>query len=78
MKFGMYIVTYVSDCRRGFGLVNRFINNLQVVSTNNYYTIADFNTTNHSTLRLLNLHSLVFTVLHNGYSSAVSSLDILW
>jgi hypothetical protein len=39
----------------GVGLVNRFIDHIQAVTTNNYYTIADFHTTNHSTLSLLNL-----------------------
>jgi hypothetical protein len=38
-----------------------FIDHLQVVTTNNYYTIADFHTTNHCTLSLLNLFSLSFT-----------------
>jgi hypothetical protein len=33
----------------GFGLVIVFINNLQVVATIDYYTIADFDTTEHST-----------------------------
>jgi hypothetical protein len=33
-------------------LGNRFIDHLQVVTTNNYNTIADFHTTNHSTLSL--------------------------
>jgi hypothetical protein len=42
-----------------FGWVNKFIDHLQVVTTNNYYTIADFDTTNHSTLSLLSLLSLV-------------------
>jgi hypothetical protein len=43
----------------GFGLVNRFSDHSQVVTTNNYYTIVDFHTTNHSTLSFLNLFSLV-------------------
>jgi hypothetical protein len=43
------------------GLVSRFIDHLQVMTTNNCNTIADFHTTNHSTLSLLNLLSLVFT-----------------
>jgi hypothetical protein len=46
-----------SDYRRG--LVNRFIDHLQVVSTNKYNTVADFHTTNHSTLSLLSMLSLV-------------------
>jgi hypothetical protein len=45
----------------GFGLVNRFIDHLQVLTTNNCNTIADFHTTNHSTLSVLSLLSLVFT-----------------
>jgi hypothetical protein len=63
-----------------FGLVNRFIDHLQVVTTNNYYMFADFHTTNHLTLSLLSLLPLVFigNSSHNGYSSAVSSLDVSW
>jgi hypothetical protein len=41
--------------------VNEFIEHIQVVSTNNYYTSADLHTTNHFTLSLLSLFSLVFT-----------------
>jgi hypothetical protein len=41
--------------------MNRFIGHLQVVTTNNYKSIADFHITNHSTLSLLNLLPLVFT-----------------
>jgi hypothetical protein len=37
------------------------IDHLQVVSTNNFNTIAEFHTTNHSTLSLLSLLSLNFT-----------------
>jgi hypothetical protein len=40
-------------------LASIFIDRLQVVTTNNYYTLADFRTTNHSTLSLLGLHSTV-------------------
>jgi hypothetical protein len=60
------------------GMMNRFIDHLQVVTTNNYYTISDFHSINHSTLSLFNLHSRVFTALHNGYASAVASLYVLW
>jgi hypothetical protein len=63
--------------KTGFGLVNRFIDHLQVVGTNNYNTIADFHATNHSTLSLLSLRYLV-TALNNGNSSAMSSLHISW
>jgi hypothetical protein len=38
--------------------MDRFIDHLQVITTNNYNTIADFHTTNHSTLSL-SLLSLV-------------------
>jgi hypothetical protein len=41
--------------------MNRFTDNLQAVTTNNYNIIADFHTTNHSALSLFNLPSLVFT-----------------
>jgi hypothetical protein len=44
-----------------FGLVIGFIDHLQVIATNNYYTTADFHTTNHSTLSLLSPLPLVFT-----------------
>jgi hypothetical protein len=52
-------VTCINDYRRDFELVNRFIDHLQGVSTNNYNTIADFHTTNHTTRSLLSLLSLV-------------------
>jgi hypothetical protein len=57
-----------------------FIYHLHVVTLNNYYTIADFHTTNHSTLSLLNLFTSLYlvTAIHSGYSSAVSSLDVSW
>jgi hypothetical protein len=53
----------------GFGLVIGFINNLQVVTTINYDSIADFHTTKHCTLS-----PLVFTVLqHRNYKSLTKS-----
>jgi hypothetical protein len=55
------ILSRVLGLYRGFGLKNIFIIHLQVVTTNNYKTIAEFHTTNHSTLSLLSLLSLVFT-----------------
>jgi hypothetical protein len=41
--------------------VTRFIDHLQVVTTKNYNTIADFYTTNHLMPSLLSLLSLVVT-----------------
>jgi hypothetical protein len=40
--------------------MNRFIDHLQIVTMNNYNTIADFHTTNHSTQPSQSA-SLVFT-----------------
>jgi hypothetical protein len=65
----------------GCGLVYRFIDYLQVVTTNNYYTIADFHTTNHSTLMSsLSAFTSLYSVidLNNGYSSAMFSLYVSW
>jgi hypothetical protein len=65
----------------GVGLIIGFINHLHVVTTNNYYYILYFHTTNHFTLRLLysisTSHYLV-TAVHNGYSSVMSSLEVFW
>jgi hypothetical protein len=61
--------------------VNRFIDHFQVVTTNNYNTIADFHTTNHSTLKSSQstfTRLYLVTALHSGYSSAKFSLDISW
>jgi hypothetical protein len=59
----------------GFGLVNRFIDHLQVVTTNNYDTIADF----HAKSSLSDFTSrYLVTTLNNGYSFAVFLLDIFW
>jgi hypothetical protein len=68
------IVTYINDYKQSLDLVNRFTDYLQGVATNNYNNIAGFYTTNHSTLSLLSTS----TSLHNGYSSAVFSLDVSW
>jgi type IV secretory pathway TrbD component len=47
--------------QKGFGLVTGFINNLQVVTTNNYYTIADLH--NLQSLHTnLSLCPLIFTI----------------
>jgi hypothetical protein len=60
-------VTCLGD-RPGFGLVIWFINNLQVVTTNNYYTIADFHTTIHSTLIFQSIStSLHYPLPGNGF-----------
>jgi hypothetical protein len=47
------------DYRRGFGLVDRFTDHLQVVATNNYNTVAI--STLYSSLRT---HSLVLSVCY--------------
>jgi hypothetical protein len=52
----------------GVEMVNRFIDHLQVVTTNNHTTIADFHTkSSQSTFTSLYL----VTALNRGYSSAV-------
>jgi hypothetical protein len=48
-----YTINTVIMTIEGSELVNRF-------TTTNYYMTADFHTTNHSRLRLLNLVPLVF------------------
>jgi hypothetical protein len=61
--------------------VNIFTDHSEDVTKNNYYTIADFHTTNHSTFKS---SQSIFTglylalALHTGYSSAVFSLDVSW
>jgi hypothetical protein len=63
----------------GFGLVIGFIDHVEVITTNKYNTVADFHTTDHFTLNLLSLLSLVFiAALNNGYSSALFSLSVSW
>jgi hypothetical protein len=47
----MYIVTCMSDCRRGFGLVIGFIEHLQIYTTNNYSIIANSHTQQFTTAR---------------------------
>jgi hypothetical protein len=42
------IVTCLSDSKRGFGLMNRSVDHLQVVATNNYYNVVYFYTSNSS------------------------------
>jgi hypothetical protein len=47
----------------GFGLVIGFINNLQVVTTDNYYSIADLHNLESLHTNLFSLSALVFTDL---------------
>jgi hypothetical protein len=51
-KIHSNIVTCFSDYRQGFDWEIGFIDHLQIVTTNNYYTIADFRIADHSTLSL--------------------------
>jgi hypothetical protein len=61
-----YIVTCMSDYRRGFGLVIEFIEHLQIVTTSNYSAVA-------------NSHTLQFTTARtNCPQSAVSSPVVAW
>jgi hypothetical protein len=46
----------------GLGLLILFIDNSQVVPATTYNTHADSHTTNHSTLKLLSVLSLIFTI----------------
>jgi hypothetical protein len=64
----------------GFGLVNILIDHLQIVTTNNYNTIADFHITNYSTLSSQSAFTSRYLVktLNDGYSSAVFSIDVSW
>jgi hypothetical protein len=56
-----------------------FIDHLQVVTPNNYDTLANFHTTNHSEFsQSLSTSLYLVTALHNDYSSAVPSLGIFW
>jgi hypothetical protein len=67
------IVTCISDYRRVLDWIIGFIDTLQVITTDNYDTIANFHTTNNSTIGLLSLYLIIG--LNNGYSSAGFSLD---
>jgi hypothetical protein len=61
LKDILIILSRVSVTIDEFGLVDIVIDYLQVVvPTNNYKSIADFHTTNHSTLSFLGLFPLVF------------------
>jgi hypothetical protein len=54
------------------------IDHFQVVTTNNYYTIADFHTINHTTLSSKSAFTsrCLVTALHNGCSSAKFTLNV--
>jgi hypothetical protein len=60
--------------------MNRFIDYLQVVTTNNYNTVAYFHTTNHFTLSSQSAFISRYLVisLNNGYSSTKFSLYVSW
>jgi hypothetical protein len=56
--------------KTGFGLVTGFINNLQVVTTIIYYTIAALHNLHSLHINLLSLSALVFMDLkHRNYNS---------
>jgi hypothetical protein len=56
--------------RRGFGLVIGFIGYLQVVTTNNYNTIADLHNLQSPHTNNFSLSALAFTdLLHRNYNS---------
>jgi hypothetical protein len=56
------ILLRVLVTKTGFGLLIRFINHLQVVTTNNYYTIADLHNLQSLHTNLLSLFPLVITI----------------
>jgi hypothetical protein len=60
LVYGCHVSQWLT---RGFGLVVRLINNLQVVTTINYYTIAALHNVHLLHTNLFNLSALVFTGL---------------
>jgi hypothetical protein len=64
--------TCLSDCRRR---LDWWIDHIQVVTANNYNTVADFHTKcSQSAFTSIYL----VTALNNGYSSAVFPLNVSW
>jgi hypothetical protein len=60
--------------KTGFGFVIGFINNLQVITTINYYTIAALHNLQSLHTNLFSLSALVFTDLqHRNYNSLTES-----
>jgi hypothetical protein len=62
-KKSIFVLSHVTVTRRGFGLVIGFINNLQVITTINYYTIAALHDVQSLHTNLFSLSALVFTGL---------------
>jgi hypothetical protein len=74
---GMKILSRVWVTKDGFGLVIGFINNLQVVTTINYYTIAALPNLQSLLTNLLSLSALAFTDLQHGNYNSLTELHIL-
>jgi hypothetical protein len=55
-----------------------FIDASQAVTTSHYTSIADLHTTNYKSCKSIFTGLYLVTALHNGYSSAVCSLDVSW
>jgi hypothetical protein len=65
LHFPLFILLFscVTGLRHGFGLIIGFINNLQVVTTNNYYTMAALHNVQSLHANLFSLSALIFTGL---------------
>jgi hypothetical protein len=55
-------MSHVTVTKTGIGLVIGFINHLQVITTNNYYAVADLHNSQSHHTNLLSLFPLVFTI----------------
>jgi hypothetical protein len=79
-KNGLSTVTCISDNIRGFGSDIGFIDHSQVVTTNNYNTIADFHTTAHKIKSSISALASRYwaTGINNGYCFTVFSLSVSW